>query len=66
MQPESKIFGLGVRSFCAAFIVVATTLVLCYEAVTTFNVNNINVLGMSALSYLFGKASGAEETKKTL
>lgn len=65
MNPESKVFGVTVRSFCALFIIVATTLVLSYQAASTGEVVNLMLLASNAIGFLFGKSAGTEEAKKT-
>ncbi len=62
---ESKIFGLTVRSFSACFIIVVCVSVLGFLTVQTGNDQNLMLFGTSALSFLFGKAAGEQETKKT-
>lgn len=64
MTPESKIFGIGVRSFCALFIVCVSTLIFAWMAAETKDDSNLMILATSALSFLYGKAAGQDESKK--
>lgn len=64
MNPESKVFGMSVRSFSACFIIVVSTLVLAYLTVQSGDDNNLMLFATSALSFLFGKAAGEQEAAK--
>lgn len=61
---ESKVFGMNPRTFSAAFIIVVATLVLAYQTIERGDDSNLVLFATSALSFLFGKAAGEQESKK--
>ena len=64
---ESLIGGVSVRSWLAAAIIVPGMLTLCYDAITTSDVQWILVPMSTALGFLFGKSSGVQsERARTL
>jgi hypothetical protein len=57
---ESKIWGVSIRSWCATFIIVPGMLTVCVLAFLERDVQWVMILVSSAVSFLFGKASGLQ------
>jgi hypothetical protein len=60
---ESKIGGVSIRSWNATVIIVVGTVAVCYLAIKSEDAGNVMILVSGAVSFLFGKAAGAQQPK---